>query len=74
MGENFIWEVKYHIKFSEGDRYGSRDFDMTEARSEQEAFDKLFEIYEINEFSLVDGDYEPGNNELVIDEVNKIVI
>tara|TARA_X000001036_G_scaffold438406_2_gene486135 strand:- start:1002 stop:1226 length:225 start_codon:yes stop_codon:yes gene_type:complete len=74
VGENFIWEVKYHIKFSEGDRYGSRDFDMTEVSSEHEAFDKLFEIYEIDEFSLVDGGYEAGNNELIIDEVNKIVI
>ena len=74
MSGNFIWEVKYHIKFSKGDRYGSRDFDMTEVRSEQEAFDKLFEIYEIDEFCLVEGDYEAGNNELVIDEVNKIVI
>ena len=74
MSENFIWEVKYHIKFSKGDRYGSRDFDMTEVRSEQEAFDKLFEIYEIDEFGLVDGDYEAGNNELVIDEINKIAV
>ena len=74
MSENFIWEVKYHIKFSNGDRYGSRDFDMTEASSPQDACDKLFEIYEIDEFSLVDGEYEVGNNELVIDEINKIVI
>ena len=74
MSENFIWEVKYHIKFSEGDRYGSRDFDMTEVRSEQEAFDKVFEIYEIDEFGLVDGDYEAGDNELVIYEINKIAV
>ena len=74
MSENFIWEVKYHIKFFKGDRYGSRDFDMTEVRSEQEAFDKLFEIYQIDEIGLVDGDYEAGNNELVIDEINKIAV
>ena len=74
MSENFIWEVKYHIKFSSGYRYGSRDFDMTEVRSEQESFYRLFEIYEIDEFSLVDGEYEIVNNQLVIDEINKIVI
>ena len=74
MSESFIWEVKYHIKFSNGDRYGARDFDMTEVRSEQEAFDKLFEIYELDEFNLVDGGKETGNNELVIDEINKIVM
>ena len=66
MSENFIWEIKYHIKFSSGDRYGRKDFDMTVASSEQEALDKLFEIYEIDEFSLVDGDQEAGINELVI--------
>mgnify|MGYP004032357743 CR=1 FL=1 len=74
MSENFIWEVKYHIKFSNGERYVTRDFDMTEVRSEQEAFDELFEIYEIDEFNLFDWDQEAGNNELVIDEINKIVI
>ena len=42
--------------------------------SEDEAFNKLFEMYELDEFSLVDGDYEIGDNELVIDEINKIVI
>ena len=74
MGDNFIWEIKYHIKFKSGDRYGRRDFDMTEVRSEDEAFNKLFEIYEMDEFSLVDGEYEVGSNELVIDAINKIVI
>ena len=54
MSENFIWEIKYHIKFSNGERYVTRDFDMTEVRSEQEAFDELFEIYEIDEFNLFD--------------------
>ena len=57
-----------------GDRYGRRDFDMTEARSEDEAFNKLFEMYELDEFSLVDGEYEVGSNELVIDSINKIDI
>ena len=74
MGDNFIWEIKYHIKFKSGDRYGHRDFDMTEVRSEDEAFNKLFEMYEMDEFSLVDGEYEVGSNELVIDAINKIVI
>ena len=40
---------------------------MTEVRSEDEAFNKLFEMYELDEFSLVDGDHEIGDNELVID-------
>ena len=53
MGEKFIWEVKYHTEFSTGDRYGSRDFDMMKVRSEQVAFDKKFEIYDIDEFNLV---------------------
>ena len=47
---------------------------MTEVRSEDEAFNKLFEMYEMDEFSLVDGEYEVGSNELVIDAINKIVI
>ena len=42
---------------------------MTEVRSEDEAFNKLFEMYELDEFSLVDGDHEIGDNELVIDEI-----
>ena len=43
-------------------------------RSEDEAFNKLFEMYELDECSLVDGEHEIGDNELVIDEINKIVI
>ena len=47
---------------------------MTEVRSEDEAFNKLFEMYELDEFSLVDGDHEIGDNELVIDAINKVDI
>tara|TARA_X000001036_G_scaffold310353_1_gene289057 strand:- start:876 stop:1022 length:147 start_codon:yes stop_codon:yes gene_type:complete len=47
---------------------------MTEVRSEDEAFNKLFEMYEMDEFSLVDGDHEIGDNELVIDAINKVDI
>ncbi len=31
-----------------------------EVKSEQEAFDKLFEIYDIDEFNFVHGDQEAG--------------
>ncbi len=31
-------------------------------------------FYEMDELSLVDGEYEVGSNELVIDAINKIVI
>ena len=47
---------------------------MTEERSEDEEFNKLFEMYELNEFSLVDGYHEIRDNEPVIDEIKKIVI
>ena len=31
-------------------------------------------MYELDEFSLVDGEHEIGDNELVIDEIKKIDI
>lgn len=74
MSENYIYRVKYHITFESGDRYGSWDFDMDEVSSEEEAEQKIVELYEVDEFNLVDGELELGDTCLEIDECSKITL
>lgn len=74
MSENYIYRVKYHITFESGDRYGSWDFDMDEVSSEEEAEQKIVELYEVDEFNLVDGELELGDSCLEIDECSKITL
>ena len=74
MSENYIYRVKYHITFESGDRYGSWDFDMDEVSSEEEAEQKIVDLYEVDEFNLVDGELELGDTCLEIDECSKITL